>query len=204
MNTSQKVAKQKENLILLLYKIGAIKFGKFKLKSGKISPYYLDLRFLCSYPSILKQVAKAYFTNLSAIKHDLIAGIPYTGIPIATAISVIFNERMIYTRKEAKNHGTTKMIEGVFKPKERVVLIDDVISDGASKLETIKPLEDEGLVVKDIIVLLDRGQGGPLVMKQKGYKCYCLADIYDIISILKKHQKITSLQVKEAEKFLAK
>lgn len=192
-----------EDLILQLYKIGAIKFGQFKIKSGRISPYYLDLRFLCSYPEVLKKVAKAYSIILAKIKHDIIAGIPYTGIPIATAISLLFNERMIFTRKEAKDHGTARMIEGVFKPKERVVLIDDVISDGASKFETITPLKNEGLIIKDIIVLLDRGQGGPLIMKKNGYTCHSIANIYDIISVLKKHKKITSRQVAEAKAFLA-
>lgn len=192
-----------EKLILQLYKIGAIKFGRFKLKSGKISPYYLDLRFLCSYPKVLKQVARAYSTILSKIKYNAIAGIPYTGIPIATAISLLFNKRMIFTRKETKDHGTARTIEGVFKPKERVVLIDDVISDGASKLETTAPLIDERLIVKDIIVLLDRGQGGPQLMKQKGYRCHAIATIYDVISVLQKYHKITPKQVEEAKAFLA-
>lgn len=194
---------ENEKLILQLYKIGAIKFGRFKLKSGKISPYYLDLRFLCSYPKILKEVAKAYSRVLSKIKHNAIAGIPYTGIPIATAIALLFNERMIFTRKEAKDHGTAKMIEGVFKPKEKVILIDDVISDGASKLETIKPLKNEGLVVKDIIVLLDRGQGGPAIMKKNGYECHAIANIYNVILTLKKYNKITKKQVVEAKAFLS-
>lgn len=194
---------EKEKLILELHKIGAIKFGSFKLKSGKISPYYLDLRFLSSYPKVLKLVAKSYGKALSKIKYDAIAGIPYTGIPIATTISILFNKRMIFTRKEAKNHGTAKMIEGIFKPKERIVLIDDVISDGASKLETIIPLKNEGLIIKDMIVLLDRGQGGPLTMKQHGYKCHSIANIYDIIAVLEKHKKITQAQVEKAREFLS-
>jgi uridine monophosphate synthetase len=195
--------KDTEKLILDLYKIGAIKFGQFTIKSGKISPYYLDLRFLCSYPKILKQIASVYHNILSSLKYDLIVGVPYTAIPIATAIALQFNKRMVFTRKEIKEHGTRKMIEGVFQPKEKAVIIDDVISDGASKLEVIGPLEEEGLVVKDIVVLLDRGQGGPATMKEKGYRCHFIADIFDVLSVLQKHKKITPEQVKEAEKFLA-
>jgi len=193
----------KEKLILELYKIGAIKFGQFTLKSGKISPYYLDLRFLCSYPQVLKDVASAFAKILSTLKYDLIVGIPYTAIPLATAISLLFNKRMIFTRKEAKDYGTKKIIEGVFKPKEKAVINDDVISDGASKLEVIIPLKEEGLKVKDVIVLVARGQGGPEGLRSKGYRCHAVVDIYDILSTLQKHKKITPAQVKEAEEFLA-
>lgn len=193
----------KKDLVLSLYKIGAIKFGQFTLKSGKVSPYYIDLRSLCSYPKLLKQIAKRYGKILSKIKHDLIAGVPYSAIPIATAIALNNNKRMIFTRKELKDHGIKRLIEGVFKPKEKAVIIDDVISNGASKLEVIEPLKREGLIVKDIIVLLDRGQGGPSLMKKKGYVCHYLIDIFDIISVLKRHKKITKTQVEESKSFLA-
>ena len=193
----------KEKLILELYKIGAIKFGQFTLKSGEISPYYIDLRFLCSYPRVLKNVASTFAKVLSGLKYDLIVGVPYTSIALATAISLLFNKRMIFTRKEVKGYGTKKLIEGVFKPKEKAVIIDDVISDGTTKFEVIMLLEKEGLKIKDVIVLVDRGQGAPALLRSKGYRCHAVVDIYDILSILQKHKKITPAQVKEAKEFLA-
>lgn len=193
----------KEKLILELYKIGAIKFGRFTLKSGKISPYYLDLRFLCSYPKVLTLVANEFDKVLSKLKFDVVAAVPYAAIPMTTAIALLHNRRMIFSRKEVKEHGTRKMIEGVFKPRERAVIIDDVISDGASKFEVIAPLEKEGLKIKDVVVLLDRGQGGPAIMKAKGYSCHSIVDIFEIISVLSKNRKITELQVEEAKAFLA-
>jgi uridine monophosphate synthetase len=193
----------KEKLILELYKIGAIKFGQFTLKSGEISPYYIDLRFLCSYPRVLKNIASAFAKVLSGLKYDLIVGVPYTSIALATAVALLFNKRMIFTRKEVKKYGTKKQIEGIFKSKEKAVIIDDVISDGTTKFEMVKILEDEGLRVKDIIVLVDRGQGAPTVLRAKGYHCHAVVDIYDILSILLKYKKITPAQVKEAKEFLA-
>jgi len=193
----------KEKLILKLNEIGAVKFGDFVLKSGKHSPYYLDLRFLASYPKALIMVADEYGEVLKTLKHDLIVGVPYTGIPIATALALRLNEPMLFTRKEVKEHGTGRQIEGVYKKGQKAVVIDDVISDGASKIETIKPLKKEGLKVEDIIVLLDRGQGGPEIMKLKGYRCHSIMSIYDVITILQKHRKITTSQVKKAQEFLA-
>lgn len=192
----------KEDIILELYNIEAIKFGKFTLKSGIISPYYFNLRSLCSYPILLKKIAQAYGKVLSGIKYDAIAGVPYAGIPIATAISLAIEKRMIFNRKEAKNYGIGKMIIGDFKPGETVVLIDDVISDGLSKFEAIAPLENEGLIIKDIVVIIDRGQGGPRLMQEKGYNCHSLVHINDVITALEKHGKINSLQAKEAKEFL--
>lgn len=196
------VGVNKEKLILELFKIGAIKFGRFTLKSGKISPYYLDLRFLCSYPKVLKLVADEFNKMLLKSKFDVIAAVPYSAIPMATAIALLHNRRMIFTRKEIKEHGTKKLIEGIFNPGERAVIIDDVISDGASKLEVIGPLENEGLKVKDILVLLDRGQGGPAIMKSKGYNCHSIINIDEIISALEKNRKITPTQILEANDFL--
>lgn len=193
----------KEELVLEFYKIGVIKFGKFTLKSGKVSPFYFNLRSLCSYPKVLKKVAKAYSQVLSRLKFDVVAGVPYAGIPLVTAVSLLTDKRMIFTRKEAKEHGLGKMIVGEFKPKEKIVIIDDVISDGKSKLEAIKPLEEAGLRIKDIIVIIDRGQGGPKIMQENGYRCHSLMNLFDVLSVLQKNKKITPLQVKEAKAFVA-
>lgn len=194
---------KKEKIILDLFKIGAIKFGSFKLKSGLISPYYLDLRFLCSHPKILKKIAATYAQVLKKIKFNLIVGIPYTAIPISTAITLSCQWPMIFIRKEAKNHGIQRPIEGEYKRGQKAVIIDDVISDGASKMETIEPLENNGLKVKDIIVLLDRGQGGPENLERKGYRCHSIFTMKEVVKILRENGKITERQVKRAEKFMS-
>lgn len=193
--------KDSRELILALFKIGAIKFGKFKLKSGLISPYYLDLRFLASYPKVLWGVAELFGQKLKNLDFDLIAGVPYAAFPIATAIALRFNWPMIYTRKEKKEHGTGKLIEGIFQPGQKVVLVDDVISDGASKLEVIAPLTEAGLVVRDIVVLLNRGQGGPQALEKQGYNCLYLVSIGGVLEILQKEGLISREQVEEAQRF---
>ncbi len=194
----------KKKLILKLNQIGAIKFGQFKLKSGMISPIYIDLRILISYPKVLKQVTAAYLTLLTKIHFDRIAAIPYAALPIATAISLMDKKPFIYTRKEVKKYGTKKQIEGEYRRGEKVVLIDDLITTGLSKIEAIKPLKKEGLIVKDIVVLIDREQGGGKELHQKGYRLHSVLTMSEILNVLLHEGKITPEKFDEVKALLKK
>ena len=136
--------------------IQALKFGEFRLKSGVLSPFYVDLRGIIAYPPILQAIAHRILAVLRPLRFDRIAGIPYAGLPIATAVSLAGNLPLLYARKEAKDHGILRVIEGVFAPGETVVPIDDVITDGASKFEAAAPLLEAGLTVRDFAIFLDR------------------------------------------------
>jgi len=194
----------KEGISLSLYKINAVKFGKFKLKDGSISPIYIDLRQLVSYPAILRQVAKAYAELIKDLKFDRICGIPYAALPIATAISLELDVPMIYPRKEAKDYGTRKKIEGQFKIGEKILVIDDLITSGASKLEAIAPLKEAGLNVKDVAVLIDREQSGQKELWEKGYSLHSVLKITDLLNVLRQNTKITEEQYKQTIAYLKK
>src|SRR5512142_655749 len=142
-----------------LLEAGCIKFGSFTLKSGLQSPIYIDLRQIITYPKLLADIAQAYLPLLSTLQFLRIAGLPYAAIPIATAISLAGNYPMIYPRKEVKTYGTKAEIEGEYHTGETVVVIDDLATTGGSKFEAIEKLTGVGLVVKDIVVLVDRQSG---------------------------------------------
>lgn len=194
----------KERLILELHDVRIIDFGQFKLKSGLISPYYLDLRLLVTFPYLLEQVSDVIWEKIRLIPFDLIVGVPYAALPIATAVSLRHNKPIIMVRKERKDYGKGKLIEGIYHKGQHVLLIDDVISDGASKLETIKPIEEAELVVNDMIVLVDRGQGGPQTLQEKGYRCHSITNMEEILNVLYRFNRITKNQYGEAKRFMRK
>jgi uridine monophosphate synthetase len=174
-----------KKLIDDLYAIRALKFGEFKLKSGALSPFYVDLRVIISHPPILRAIAQRILDLLAPLTFQRIAGIPYAGLPIATAVSLAGNLPMIYARKEAKDYGTKRVIEGAFAAGETVVLIDDVITDGASKFEAAEPLAQAGLVVKDFAIFLDREQGGADRLRDKGYTLHSALRISAVLGHLR-------------------
>jgi orotate phosphoribosyltransferase len=192
-----------KKLVLKLSEIGAIKFGSFTLKSGMISPIYIDLRLLVTYPELLKLVAKDMAKILKKLNYDRIAGIPYAAMPIATAISLLANKPMIYTRKEQKEYGTKKQIEGEYKSGETVVVIDDLVTTAKSKFEAIEPLLAEGLAVKDIVVLIDREQGGKEQLKEKGYGLHACIELKKMLKFLLKEGKLEKAKYDEVLKFIS-
>ena len=185
-----------------LLSAGCIKFGEFTLKSGLKSPIYIDLRRIITYPKLLEQIGAAYLPLLNDLKFDRIAALPYAAIPIATAISLAGNYPMIYPRKEVKTYGTKAEIEGEYHAGETIVVIDDLATTGGSKFEAIEKLTGVGLIVKDVVVLVDRQSGAKESLAQAGYSMHAVLTIGQLLEYWKENGKVEKDKIEETRKFL--
>lgn len=189
------------SLATSLYQIGAIQFGEFTLKSGQTSSIYINLRKIISYPNILREVAELMWKALHNSKFDLVCGVPYTALPIATCLSLNQNIPMVMRRKEKKDYGTKQLIEGVFHAGQTCLIIEDVITTGGSIIETATDLQEAGIVINDVVVLIDREQGGRQNL-EKHFKVHSVLNMSEVLQTLLASEHVDQNEKSIIEKFI--
>jgi len=184
-----------QDLILQLYDVGCILFGEFVQASGAVFPYYIDLRKIISNPQLFQQVLNAYAVILKDLSFDRIAGIPYGSLPTATGLALQLNHPMIFPRKEVKAHGTRRLVEGNFHSGETAVVVDDILISGNSVMEGAAKLQSVGLVVQDIVVLLDHEQDVKGRLRANGFRAHSVLTISEVVKTLHQAGRIGDLEL---------
>src|SRR3990172_1334995 len=173
---------------ILLIKNNAIKFGDYILASGKRSPYYIDLRQTISSPITMDWIANSLtriiINEIGRDRIDKILGVPTAGVPFATVVSQKLGLPLIYYRQARKEHGVRKKVEGILERNDRVLIVDDLITTGESVIEGSEVVRDQGGVVNELVVLLDREQGGQERLRSSRIEPHVLFKISDAMEWL--------------------
>lgn len=177
-----------------LFRIGALRSGKFTLSSGKRSSYYLDLRVIPSHPEVYALAIEAYRETAERIgekNFDILAGVATAGVTISSPLAFLLKKPMVYVRKEEKGHGLGRQVEGATLPGQKALVIDDLVTTGGSIISAVEALRKTGCVVKETAVLVDRLEGGKANLAAAGVRLNAYVQVTELIEILYQSKKMT-------------
>ncbi len=191
----------------LLLDVGAVQVNAekpFRLTSGKLSPIYFDCRRVISCSAAMTLVTGAFqwYVEHCQERIDIVAGGESAGIPFADRLAAVLGKPMVYVRKQPRQHGTGSAIEGSASPGCRALLVEDLITDGASKLVFVNGLREAGLIVEHCVVLLDRQQGGSELLANAGVELYPLVTARQTLDFAAKAKSISSTAYEAAIRFI--
>ncbi len=161
-----------------LIECGAIKFGEFVLASGKKSKYYVDIKKASTKYEILELMGNMLAEK---VKGDMLAGVELGAVPLVAITAIKAKRDYLIIRKEKKEYGTSKLIEGDYKEGQEVDIIEDVVTTGGSVLRAIKILRSAGLTVNRVICVVDREEGGKENLEKEGVELISLIKARELL-----------------------
>ena len=202
------LARVREAVALRLWELGAIRVRPdepFTLASGDRSPVYFDCRLAVSDPLVLDLFAAATrrFLQSGVLRGSALAGGETAGIPFAAHLGSALSMPMLYVRKAAKAHGRGRRIEGILEAGTDVVLVEDLITDGGSKLGFLDALEEAGGSVGGVLVLFDREQGGRELLAERGVVLAAASDRSTALRVGRDSGALTEGAASEVETYFA-
>lgn len=207
------------NFFDIAIEAAALKFGKFTLKSGRISPYFFNAG-LFNYGKTLHHLAECYAVKLMAVnlQFNVLFGPAYKGISLAALVASVLYSRygknvgFCYNRKEKKTHGEAGVLVGADIKDKKVLIIDDVITAGTAIKEAIDVIREHRGVIQGVCVALDRQEVAPnqkksalkMVEDTYSFPVYAIANISDLINYLKIHEQIEYTLIKDIKTYQQK
>jgi len=198
------VSFRSKKLAPVLWKSGCLDFGEFTLTSGITSPYYVDLRLLPSY-SELFDIATDMAADLvrkEELAFDVVSAVPTGGLPFGTLLAHKLGAPLTYVRKQGKSHGEERQVEGKMEKGDRALVVDDIITTGGSVIDAVRSVRENGGIVDDVLVLLDRTEGGSENLREEGLMLNKVGNIKPLVEELESRGKIDSEMLSKVKKYL--
>lgn len=191
-----------KEIICELFDKGMIEFGRRELKDGRISPIYVNLRSLPSFPGLIRTIAEEMLRKIRSgqLLGLGVAGLPMSGIPLAIVMGQVGQLPVLYPREHELPHRIN--VEGRFRPDETVIAVDDVLTDGKIKLHQIGIIQRAGLSVRDLIVVVDRQEGGETLLEQLKVRVHSLTNLRNIVEILRSDANLAQYEYDRTLRFL--
>jgi orotate phosphoribosyltransferase len=177
----------------------------FELASGNRSPIYINCRLLISSPDFMRLFTRASRAVLaeSGVEVDAVAGGETAGIPYAAYLARDWDRAMLYVRKKEKGYGIASKVEGRLKPGWRVLLVEDLVTDGVSKLGFVDALRAAGAEVAEALVVFDRQQGGGRLLARHGVRLHAVTDLTTTLSVGEQRSALTPEERTEIDAYFA-
>ncbi len=169
-----------KELVDQLKSCGAIQYGHFVLTSGAVSDYYVDIKKASTNPKVLHTIA-TQMNSMIKDKYDLIAGMELGAVPLIVALSLQTNIPFVIVRKQKRDHGTGKQIEGESVKDKKVLIIEDVTTSGGSVVNTIQILRQNKATVDKVITVVDRESGAREKIEKLNLTFKPLVTVKDIL-----------------------
>ncbi len=198
-----------------MWELGCVQFGDFSVgRTARNSPVYLNPKLLVSRPDALGQVAalieaelrmKMALRNQQVAPFDLIAGVPIGGLHVATALSLQMGVPLIYARTDPLALiGETTHIEGIYRPGQTAIVIDDLTTGGGSLIDTAEVLRQQGIFVRDALVLVNREQGAAQRLREVGVRLHPVLTLEVLLTYLHERGQIPDVDYQRAIAYLTR
>jgi orotate phosphoribosyltransferase/uridine monophosphate synthetase len=199
----------------VMWDLGCVQFGDFSLgRTARNSPVYLNPKLLVSRPDALARVAalieselqmKIALRNRQVDPFDLIAGVPIGGLHIATALALQMRVPLIYARTDPLALvGERTHIEGIYRPGQTVLIVDDLATGGGSLVDTAEALRQQGLYVRDALVLINREQGAAQRLREAGVRLHPVLALEVLLTYLHEQGRLPSADYERAIAYLSR
>jgi orotate phosphoribosyltransferase len=201
----EKLSNESEKTAKILLEIGAFSLSPrkpFRWVSGILAPIYTDMRLLMGFPEQRRKIVEMLAEQSNALEFDVIAGIATSGIPFAAWLWEKMDTPMVFIRKEAKEYGKQQLIEGKLEPRQRVLLVEEIVSTGQSSMVGVNALREANAKITDCVSISYNTENALKVFEEANVRLHSLTSVFDLVKTAAQEKYINESEKQSVLRFL--